>query len=324
MKKITLIARISDLDRVRELLADRVHRLEQDEEKFQMEIYLHDEQLDELVAQLRDAVDLRYRDCVIEVETPDFVISSKLMRDEKTSREKKSRTPIEKLIDSTRPYERLDGAKIALASIAGLIAMTGLFRDNVAIIIGAMLLSPLLGPIYSFAINTALGRVNYALTSIVHLLALLVCVMGLAWLATLALDPFLDLPRTTELRTRFETHPIFILTAVLLGFASILAFSRGVSEGATGVAIAAALLPPAVAAGIGLAIAPGDALRALLLTLENVVGLMVGGLVATLVLDIGPRRYYEKAQARRFILRTSAFLAILLGVLLILALVLPT
>jgi uncharacterized membrane protein len=93
------------------------------------------------------------------------------------------------------------------------------------------------------------------------------------------------------------------------------AFSKGIPESTAGVAIAAALLPPAVVVGIMLVKNFWETLSPLILMFENIVGLMVGGLVATLVLNIGPRRYYEKVVAKKFIARTLWFLVSLIVIL---------
>jgi uncharacterized membrane protein len=115
-----------------------------------------------------------------------------------------------------------------------------------------------------------------------------------------------------------DSSVIYILMAVLLGFASIFALSRDISESIAGVAIAAALLPPAVVVGISLVLYPSRAVDSLVLTLENVLGLMAGGLCAVLFLDIEPRRYHQRVLAKRFIARVSLVLAVLLGLLLVL------
>ncbi|HEC94871.1 MAG TPA: TIGR00341 family protein [Thermoplasmatales archaeon] len=225
------------------------------------------------------------------------------------------KTPVEKLIDSTRVYLKLDFSKIGLTSIAGIIALIGLFMNNVAIIIGAMLLSPLLGPIYAFAINTAVGDGRDAFKSISNLLIMLFVVVALSFLFTQTITPFFNLTVTNEILSRMDANIIYIIMALLLGFASILALSKGISESIAGVAIAAAILPPTVVTGISLSLFPTQTLTPLVLTVDNLLGLMAGSLIATLVLNIGPRRYYEKTVAKKFIMRISLVIMILLVVL---------
>ena len=322
MKKIIVTARKDNFEKIEPILKDLYHFLNEEGDVVRITIYHPGEGLEDLIDKFHDALDFRYKDSIIEVFTPDFVISPVLKRTEKKVEKSKEKTPVEKLIDSTKPHLRLDVSKIALTTVAGIIALTGLFMNNVAIIIGAMLLSPLLGPIYSFAINTAVGRTSDALKSIGNLAILLLMVIIFSYLTTLFISIFVELSLTEEILARMDSSFIYILMAVLLGFASILALSKEISESIAGVAIAAALLPPAVVTGISFALYLPNTINPLILTLENVLGLMAGSLSAVLLLDIGPRKYYERAAARKFIARTSLVLVILLVLLFIFSLLL--
>ncbi len=322
MKKIIVTARKEDFERMGEVLKNKLFFHEENDDLVRVIIFIPDKELDELINKLLNIVDFRYKESMIEVFTPEFIISSVLKRAEKRIEKVREKTPVEKLIDSTKPYLKLSISKIALTSIAGIIALTGLFMNNVAIIIGAMLLSPLLGPIYAFAINTAVGKAKDAFRSIANLVALLLLVILFSYLTTLLISQFmgLSLSLTSEILARMSASFIYILMALLLGFASILALSEGISESIAGVAIAAALLPPVVVTGISLAIYPSKAVDSLILTLENVLGLMAGSLSAMLLLDIGPRKYYEKVVARKFIVRTYLVLIALLVLLFVFSL----
>ncbi len=312
MKKVIITARKEDLKKIEPVLENILYVMEKEGPLIKINIYIPDEGLDDLINKFQEVLDFRLKETMIEVFTPDFVISSVLKRAEKKAEKEREKTPVEKLIDSIRPQRSLDIGKIALTSIAGIIALTGLFLNNVAIIIGAMLLSPLLGPIYAFAINTALGRGKDAFKSIGNLSIMILIVIVISYLATLFIDPFIELRKTSEIRSRIDTGLIYVIMAILLGFASIFALSKGISEVIAGVAIAAALLPPAVVVGIAFALYPQDAIDAIILTLENVLGLMAGSLSAVIILGIGPRKYYEKTVARKFIVRTTLFIIILL------------
>lgn len=316
VKKIVVTTRKKDTKKIKEVLKDTFYALEEEGDLIIVNVYVYDAELDSLIGILGDTIDLRYKDSMIEVYTPDFMISPVLSRSEEKIR-LEEKTPVEKLVGSTRPHVRLDASKIALTSVAGMVALTGLFLDSVAIVIGAMLLSPLLGPIYAFAINTAVGNVRYVLKSLINLAVLLVMVIFFALLTTFILSSIVPLELTPEILARMDANFIYILMAVFLGFASIFALSRDISESIAGVAIAAALLPPAVVTGICLVLHPQEAANPLVLTLENVFGLMAGSLLAILVLDIEPRRHYRRTVARRIIVRISLILVIFLGLLFI-------
>lgn len=128
------------------------------------------------------------------------------------------------------------------------------------------------------------------------------------------LSNFISIPKTAEILSRMGVNPIYIMIAILFGFASILALSKGVSESIAGLAIVT-ILPPAVVSGISSVAFPSQVMNPLILTLDKLIGLTASGLIATLVLDIGPRKYYEKSVARRFIKRTSIVILTLLTVL---------
>jgi len=318
MKKIIVTARKENVDKIMPIIQDKIYNVDERQNIFKFEIYTWDQYLDDLLHQLYEAIDLRYKESLIEVYSPEFIVSPSLEREERKAKKQKEHVPVEKVLSSTRPLVHLRVSDLSLASIAGLIALMGLFLNNVAVIIGAMLLSPLLGPIYSFAIHTAIGKSSEAYRSLLNVLILLCCVIGLAYLVTLGISSFWELAPTPEIMSRFETHPIYMLMAILLGMASIMALSRGISEGMAGVSIAAALLPPAVVAGVSLHLFPSKSVNALLLTLENVIGLMAGGLLATLIMRIGPRQYYRQIQAKKFFVRIGATFMLLLVILLVL------
>ena len=119
--------------------------------------------------------------------------------------------------------------------------------------------------------------------------------------------------------SRTDPNAVFILMAVLLGFATMIALSKGIPEGIAGVAIAAALLPPAVVTGISAVLFPEGALKAFVLTLQNVVGLIAGSIIGVMFLHIGPRDLFAQVQSRQVITRMIWFLAILIGFLVIIS-----
>lgn len=304
--------RKEDMKKVESILEDRLYFSTTKGDLIQVNLYIHDKELNDIIDALRETIDLRYKECMIEVFTPDFIISPSLERTREKASESKEETPVEKIIESTKPYLELDMSKIILTSVAGAIALTGLFMDNVAVIIGAMLLAPLLGPIYAFTINTAMGKGRDVFKSVGILAVLILMAVFFAFVITLLLDQIIELRLTDEILSRMSSNPIYILMALLLGFASIIALSRDIPEGIAGVAVAAALLPPAVVAGISFVLYPSRMLAPCILTLQNVLGLMAGSLIATLLLNIGPRAYYKKVLAKKLIFRAMIVLSLLL------------
>jgi uncharacterized hydrophobic protein (TIGR00341 family) len=258
---------------------------------------------------------------LIEVSTPDFVISPHVetVKQQFESKKKESKTPIEKIIAATESSAEFDKNKIILAVIAGLVALIGLFLNNIGIIIGAMLLSPLLGPIYALAVYVAIGDVKTTLRCIGILGLMLFMLVGIAALATFLLSFIIPLSQTPEILSRQDPNAIFILMALLLGFATMTALSEGIPEGIAGVAIAAALLPPAVVTGLSLSLSPEGAFKAAILTLQNIVGLIAGSIIGAVFFHIGPRDAFAAGLSRQFVTRILWFLAILIVFLVIIS-----
>ncbi|MFA5332734.1 MAG: TIGR00341 family protein, partial [Methanoregula sp.] len=257
-------------------------------------LYVPDDLFDKVLSKIKELPDINEHESIIEVSSPDFVISPLLDEikaglAEKPKEKPKDRPIIEDLVESAERHIDLDTSKILLAAIAGMVALIGLFLNNVGIIIGAMLISPLLGPIYAFAVNTAVGNSRNVFNCVKILTVLLVMVIAISFIITALLSFVIPLTITSEISSRLDANPVYILMAFLLGFATIFALSEKIPEGVAGVAVAAALLPPAVVFGISLYLLPGSAFLALTLTLQNVIGLLAGSIGAVLILQVRPR-----------------------------------
>jgi uncharacterized hydrophobic protein (TIGR00341 family) len=275
-----------------------------------------------IIPEIREAASEEDRYTLIEVSTPDFVISpflDQLKEQWKAKAPKQERTPVEKILASIEGYSKFDINKVILAAIAGIVALIGLFLNNIGIIIGAMLLSPLLGPIYALAISVAIGDRKTTMECVRTLAIYILMLVGIAAIVTLPLSHVIDLPLTTEISSRMDSNSVYIVMAVLLGLATIIALAKGIPEGIAGVAIAAALLPPAVVTGIALVLFPAGFLDALTLTLQNVVGLVTGSLIGVIFLEIGPRDLYKHYQAKQTIARVAWFLAAMIALLVVIS-----
>jgi uncharacterized hydrophobic protein (TIGR00341 family) len=316
MKSVAILCREEDAPNITALLKDRIYIRTEFGKNSRFTVLVADDELDDFIAKVTQSMEFMDKSTSVEVYSPDFVIS----RDKPLNQEKKKRkSPVEQLIDSADTFVKVDVDTLALAAIASLVALAGLFLNNVGIIIGAMLLSPLLGPIYAFAISTSTGKTTNLIESTKSILIFLGIIILIAFGVTAALSLLIHLPLTPEILTRTIAAPIYVIMAILLGFAVMVALSRGISEGIAGVAVAAALLPPAVVVGISLAIYQNGAIGSLILTLENVGGLIAGSVVGAIALQITPRSYREKMSARTILVRILWVLVILILLLLFLS-----
>lgn len=218
------------------------------------------------------------------------------------------------------PNVRFNKNLLFMIVIAAGVASVGLFANNASLVIGAMLISPLLGPISAFSFNTAVGKTEKMYKSLISGSILLVSVILTGALLTFIGAQFMELPLTNEILSRTEISPVFLGVAIALGFAGGIAMSTNIPGILVGVAIAAALVPPATVAGIGIALWDFEIFSsALTLTAANIIGLVLGMMIVFFIGGVSPRKFYEKEKAQRHMIITiSVFtgLSILLGFLL--------
>lgn len=144
------------------------------------------------------------------------------------------------------------GPNVWILAFATIIASVGLNVNSVPVIIGAMLVSPLMGPIMGTGLAIGIND-SQLLRKALKNLSIMVLISILASTAYFLVSP-LALAEPTELlaRTRPTIYDVFI--AFFGGLAGIVESSR--KEKGTviaGVAIATALMPPLCTAGYGLA-----------------------------------------------------------------------
>jgi uncharacterized hydrophobic protein (TIGR00271 family) len=132
--------------------------------------------------------------------------------------------------------------------------MSGLFANSPAIVIGAMLISPLLGPITAVSLNATLGREDKVKQSLLVLFLMLSTVIALSAIVTTITLQIVHLGTTPEIQSRGEIHAMGVVISILLGAAGGIAMTSNIPGSLVGVAIAASLVPPAVVTGIGLSL----------------------------------------------------------------------
>jgi uncharacterized hydrophobic protein (TIGR00271 family) len=135
---------------------------------------------------------------------------------------------------------------------AAAIATLGLVLNSPAVIIGAMLISPLMGGILATGLALATADVVLALRAFINLI--LSSVVGIAIAALLVgILPFKE--TTTEILARTRPNVLDLVIALCSGIIGTIATARGLQEGLTslpGVSIAVALMPPLCTIGYGI------------------------------------------------------------------------
>lgn len=130
------------------------------------------------------------------------------------------------------------------------IAILGLLQSSAAVVIGAMLISPLMGPIIQLGFSLCVVDFRMMGRSLLALMGGVVLALGTSMLIVW-LSPLRE--ATSEILARTHPNLFDLLVAVLSGLAGGYAVITRKGEAIVGVAIATALMPPLAVVGFGLA-----------------------------------------------------------------------
>ncbi|GAA0274615.1 TIGR00341 family protein [Alteraurantiacibacter aestuarii] len=201
----------------------------------------------------------------------------------------RDRISTDELYDDIEESLHITPSFLLTVLLSAVIAGLGMRSGQTAVVIGAMIIAPLLGPTMGVALaatvgNGKLGReaaITLTVGSIVAVLA------GVAVGMMVEIDPLVP-----ELHNRTLVQPADIALALACGMAGVLAFSRAASLTLVGVMIAVALVPPLAASGIylgaGYPVASGNAL--FLFTI-NLVCVNVAGIATFLFQGLPPKSW---------------------------------
>jgi uncharacterized hydrophobic protein (TIGR00341 family) len=192
---------------------------------------------------------------------------------------------------------KLTNVFLIMVFLSTVVAAVGLLRDNTAIIIGAMVIAPLLGPNVAMSLATTLGDYELGASSIKTNLS----GITLSFVISLVLGFFLNIdPDQPEILSRTIVGYGDIILALASGIAGALAFTSGVSATLIGVMVAVALIPPLVVSG--LLLGSGfvyKSLDAILLLTINMICINVSGTLVFVLQGIRPISWWEAAKAKK-------------------------
>ena len=205
------------------------------------------------------------------------------------------------------------GPNVWILAFSIIIASVGLNINSTAVIIGAMLISPLMGPIIGIGLALGTNDTRLLRDSFRNLLIMVVVSLLAAFLYFL-ISP-LNLVNPTELQARTRPTIYDVLIAFFGGLAGIVESSR--KERGTvlsGVAIATALMPPLCTAGYGLAKLNFQFFAgAMLLFLINCVFIILATYIMSKYMRFKEAQYTDPATGKRVkTLMTLAILAVTL------------
>lgn len=228
-----------------------------------------------------------------------------LPRDEEEAERRRAKASENKIGGMTREeiwntvwgQARLDETYLVFVVLSTIVAALGMLTNSVAVVVGAMVIAPLLGPNLAFSVGVALGDGRLIgralLTNLSGLIVALILsvAIGALWTGSLASD---------ELLSRSSIGFDGMAIALASGAAAALSLVTGVSSALVGVMVAVALLPPTSAIGIFLgsgqvALATGAAM----LLAVNIVSVNLAAHTILFWRGIRPRTFFEERRAAR-------------------------
>lgn len=201
----------------------------------------------------------------------------------------RDRLSTDELYDDIEESLHIRPSYLLTVVLSAIIAGLGMRSGQTAVVIGAMIIAPLLGPTMGLALAATLGNAKLGGQAAATLAigCVLAVLSGLAIGLVVTIDPLVP-----ELRNRTLVQPADIALALACGAAGVLAFSRGTSLSLVGVMVAVALVPPLTAAGIYLGAGlPQEGAGALFLFVVNLVCVNVAGIVMFLVQGLPPKNW---------------------------------
>ena len=236
--------------------------------------------------------------------TPDTVIP----RDEEKTKKASFRATRETIITFAQNNSKVNFEYLMLVAVSAVITSLGLILDNVAVIVGGMVIAPVLGPILAVTVGIMLGDSKLIKKGIsAEIIAVVVAILiGFVFGSAL---PNVEITNALKVRMFPTLADLFI--ALAAGAASAYALVRGQLEsGLVGVMVSAALLPVMSTIGIGISFANRTMiLGAFLLLGGNFLGLLLANLLVFYFEGLKPQIWY-KFEANKIIKKSLIFIMV--------------
>ncbi len=217
-------------------------------------------------------------------------------KEKEEEKEKKATAARESIYEKVEKSAHINIDFIILVTLSTVVATIGLIENNVAIVIGAMVIAPLLGPNIAFSLATALGDTKLMFASVKSILL----GVGIAVLLPYILAHVLSISLVSH-EVLMRTHVGFdsVILALASGAAAALSITTGLSSVLVGVMVAVALLPPATVFGLMLGDGRFDlAFNAGILLAINIVSINLSSKIIFIFKGITPRTWFEKEKAK--------------------------
>jgi len=220
----------------------------------------------------------------------------------------------EELYNSAIDEVKLSSVYILLIGLSAIVASIGVLRGDVAVIIGAMVIAPMLGPNVGLSLATTLA--DFTLAKRALKANLFGIILGFMIAVVLGLFLTTDPTTSTEIMARTNVGYGDVALALAAGSAGALAYTRGISATLIGVMVAIALVPTLVASGLLLGSGHYSlSFLAMMLFLINLICINLSGVLTFIVQGIEPSTWWEAKKAKRLTRDALMIWLALLGVL---------
>lgn len=223
----------------------------------------------------------------------------------------KEDTDTEGTIEGIKSGIVLKGSQLWILVCSTMIACIGLDVNSPAVIIGAMLISPLMSPILGIGLATGLND-RKTLASALNNFAIATALSLIVAFLYFKVTPFGDF--TPEMQARTSPTLLDAFVALFGGLAGIIAGSRtSKSNAIPGVAIATALMPPLCTSGFGLSTGRWEVFGgAFYLFFINAVLISLSTYMIVRLLRFPLVEYLDKSRMKRTKRLTAMFILLLL------------
>ncbi len=214
-------------------------------------------------------------------------------------------------IESIRKNVKIKGSNVWILISGAMLASIGLDTNSAAVIIGAMLISPLMNPILGIGLSVGINDKDLLIDSLKNFLIAIAASLITAYIY-FKITP-LGNP-TPELEARIKPTLLDVFVAFFGGIAGIVANSRlEKSNAIPGVAIATALMPPICTAGFGIATGHWNYfLGAFYLFFINAVFISLSTYIIVKYLNFPRKTFLDTRLARRVKIYVYAFVIIII------------
>jgi uncharacterized hydrophobic protein (TIGR00341 family) len=271
------------------------------------------DKIDKLLQQIQKEFNFRDSDDrTIIIQSADAVLPRKHLKEELFE----SHSSKEEVLDFAEDNSHVTQKFMVMMALASIVATFGMLADNVAVVVGAMIIAPAFGPLAGASIGISMGRKDIFKKGLkAELIGVSIAIATAAALALLV--PGIEV--NSLLRLRMYPGIPDLLVALAVGAAGAYTLTKAKGSYIVGVMVAAALVPTMAAVGIGFVLTnPLLVFGSLLLLLINIVSIILAMVLVFWFMGTskrrdGPYRTYNSTDVNiKRVLKYSAVVIILM------------